>query len=90
MVHVASGACVLAGIATYVGIAIRKRLRPLLWAGGLMGAQLINVAAMTPAQEFRYAFGIYLLSLMSLPFWWLIIRPYEAAIEPVGRLDSSS
>lgn len=81
---------VLAGIATYVGIAIRKRLRPLLWAGGLMGAQLINVAAMTPTQEFRYAFGIYLLSLMSLPFWWLIIRPYEAAIEPVGRLDSSS
>ncbi len=81
---------VLAGIATYVGMAVRRRLRPLLWAGGLIGAQLLNVAAMTPAHEFRYAFGIYLLSLMSLPFWWLIIRPYEAAIEPVGRLDSSS
>jgi hypothetical protein len=79
---------ILAGIATYIGVAIRRRLRPLLWAGGLIGAQLLNVAAMTPAHEFRYAFGIYLLCLMSLPFWWLIARPGEAAIERADRLDS--
>jgi len=76
---------VLAGIATYLAIAIRRRLRPLLWAGGLIGAQLLNVAAMTPAHEFRYAFGIYLLCVMSLPFWWLVVRPDEAEI--VGRVD---
>jgi hypothetical protein len=76
---------ILAGLATYIGIAVRRRLRPLLWAGGLIGAQLVNVAAMTPAHEFRYAFGIYLLCLMSLPFWWLIVRPDEAEI--AARVD---
>jgi len=30
------------------------------------------------------------LCLMSLPFWWLIGQPGEAAIEPVHPLDSSS
>jgi len=81
---------VLVGIATYIGIGVRRRLRPLLWAGGLIGAQLLNVAAMTPAHEFRYAFGVYLLCLMSLPFWWLIIRPDEALIgPPLRQLDSS-
>ena len=79
---------ILAGIITYFGVAVRRRLRPLLWAGGLIGAQLLNVAAMTPAHEFRYAFGIYLLCLMSLPFWWLIARPGAASIESAGRLDS--
>jgi len=71
---------ILAGIITYAGVAFRRRLRPLLWAGGLIGAQLLNVAAMTPSHEFRYAFGIYLLCLMSLPLWWLIARPATARI----------
>ncbi len=71
---------ILAGIATYLGIAFRSSLRPLLWGGALMAAQLLNVALTTPAQEFRYAFGIYVLSLMSLPVWWLIIRPEETSI----------
>ena len=72
---------ILAGIATYLGIAVRKPLRPLLWGGALIAAQLVNVALTTPAQEFRYAFGIYVLSLMSLPLWWLIVRPDQATIE---------
>ncbi len=76
---------ILAGIATYIAVAVRRRLRPLLWAGGLIGAQLLNVAAMTPAHEFRYAFGLYLLCLMSLPLWWLIVRPSDAAVEPARR-----
>ena len=71
---------ILAGIATYVGIALRRSLRPLLWGGALMAAQLLNVALTTPAQEFRYAFGIYVLSLLSLALWWLIIRPEKASI----------
>ncbi len=71
---------ILAGIATYVAIAFRRRLRPLLWAGALIAAQFINVAATTPAQEFRYAFGLYVLSLLSLPLWWLVIRPESAHV----------
>ncbi|MGZ8786071.1 MAG: DUF6020 family protein, partial [Acidimicrobiia bacterium] len=43
------------------------RVRRLLWAAVPLVAQIVNVAATSPAQEFRYAFGIYLLSLLSLP-----------------------
>lgn len=75
---------IFAGIVTFVGVAARRRLRPLLWAGGLIGAQLVNVAALSPTHEFRYAFGIYLLSLMGLPLWWLIARPDGAIIDPVS------
>jgi hypothetical protein len=83
---------ILAGIATYVGIVLRRPLRPLLWGGALLMAQLVNVAATTPAQEFRYAFGIYLISLLSLPLWWLIVRPQAASIatdEPASADDGS-
>ena len=44
---------------------------------------------MTPSHEFRYAFGIYLLCLMSLPLWWLVVRPADASIEPMRPLDST-
>jgi hypothetical protein len=71
---------ILAGLATYVAIALRKPLRPLLWGGALAAAQLINVAATTPAQEFRYAFGLYLIAAMSLPMWWLVVRPEDAEL----------
>ncbi len=69
-----------AGIATYLGIAFRRRLRPLLCPGGLILAQLVNAAGTTPAQEFRFAFGVYLLSLASLPLLWLVVRPDDARI----------
>lgn len=75
---------VWAGILTYGALALRRRLRPLLWPGSLIAAQLLNAAATTPAQEFRFAFGVYLLCLASLPLWWLILRPDDAAIAPVS------
>jgi hypothetical protein len=60
------------GILTYVGVAFRRRLRPILWAAVLIAAQTLNVAATSPAQEFRFAFGIYLLMWLSLPLAWLV------------------
>ncbi len=69
-----------AGIITYLGIALRRRLRPLLWPGALIAAQLVNAAGTTPAQEFRFAFGVYLLALASLPLLWLVARPDDAEI----------
>jgi hypothetical protein len=71
---------ILIGIATYIAIAFRAPLRPLLWAGAPAAAHLANVALTTPAQEFRYAFGIYLVMLMSIPLWWLVVRPQDASI----------
>jgi len=74
---------ILIGLGTYLGIALRPRLRPLLWGGILAAVQLINVVATTPAQEFRYAFGLYLMTLMSLPLLWLIFRSQDANIAKV-------
>jgi hypothetical protein len=68
------------GILTYVGIALRRRLRPILWAAVLIAAQMLNVAATSPAQEFRFAFGIYLLMWLSVPLAWLVFRPSEATL----------
>ena len=75
---------ILAAIVTYAAIALRRPLRPLLWGGALGAAQLINVVATVPAQEFRYALGLYLIGLMSLPLWWLIIRPGDTRIATKG------
>jgi len=69
-----------AGIVTYAAIAYRKRLRMLLWPGAFILAQIVNVALTTPAQEFRYAFGIYVMALLSLPLLWLVARPEDASL----------
>lgn len=71
---------VLLGLATYLGVALRPALRPLLWGGALVVAHVFNVALTTPATEYRYAFGISLVCLMSLVLWWLIARPQDAAV----------
>jgi len=71
-----------AALATYAAIAYRRRLRVLLWPGGLILAHIINVAATTPAQEFRYAFGIYVMALLSLPLLFLVANPLEASLVP--------
>lgn len=52
--------------AGYVLLAARRRWR-LLLPGALLAAQLINVAALSPAQEFRYAFGLYVMAWLSVP-----------------------
>ncbi|MGH9052841.1 MAG: hypothetical protein ACRDWX_07515, partial [Acidimicrobiia bacterium] len=65
--------------ATYAGLAAR-RLWPLLWPGGLLLFQLLNVVLTTTGQEFRFAFPIYLLSWLSLPLAWLVVRPAQARL----------
>jgi hypothetical protein len=73
-------------IAVYAGIAWRRRLRVLLLGGALLAAQTFNVAATTPAQEFRFAFGIYVVALLSVPLLWLVARPLDASLaDPQGR-----
>ncbi len=72
--------------ATYAAIAWRRRLRVLLLGGALIACQIANVALTTPAQEFRFAFGIYLMGLLSLPLLWLVARPHDASVsDPQGE-----
>lgn len=72
----------LLGILTYVALWFRRPLKPLRWITVLFGIHLANVFFTSPSHEFRYAFGLYLMALASLPLWYLIVSPDKAAIEP--------
>lgn len=70
----------LAGLATFGAVAWRKKLRPLSWVGILFILHLANVFFTSPSHEFRYAYGLYLIALASLPLWYLIADPSRARI----------
>ncbi|HSG80201.1 MAG TPA: DUF6020 family protein [Acidimicrobiia bacterium] len=72
------------GIATYLALARRRRLRPLLWPGLLFATHLLNVAATTPAQEFRFAYPLYLVALLGVPLLSLATWPERATLAPLG------
>jgi hypothetical protein len=67
--------------ATFGALAWRRRLGPLALVVALIGAQILNVMLTTPAQEFRFGFGIYLMCLLSVPLAWLT-RPGAGVAEP--------
>lgn len=71
---------VIAGLITYAAVWRRRRLRPLGWIGLLFIIHLANVFGTSPSQEFRYAFGLYLISLASIPIWYLIADPSRAKL----------
>ena len=73
---------VLAGLVTFGALWWRRRLRPLTWIGILFVIHLGNVFSTSPSPEFRYAYGLYLISLASLPLWYLIADPKRAQISP--------
>ena len=62
----------LAGLATFAAIWARRRLRPLRLIGALFVLHLANVFFTSPSHEFRYAFGLYLVALASLPLWLFV------------------
>lgn len=67
-------------LATYLGIALRRRLRPLLWPGMLVVAQGLTLTLTPLAQDFRFAYGLYLMSWLTLPLAWLVVRPGQAEV----------
>ena len=71
---------ILFGLITYVAAWRRRELRPLGWIGLLFVIHLGNVFITSPSHEFRYAFGLYLISLASIPLWYLIANPARARI----------
>jgi len=62
-----------AGMVSYGLLAFRRDKRFRL-AAVLFFTQLANVALTTSVQEFRYAFGVYLLGLLSVPLVWVAFR----------------
>jgi hypothetical protein len=71
---------VLLGLITYAAVWWRRTLRPLEWIGLFFVIHLGNVWATSPSHEFRYAFGLYLISLASVPLWYLIANTERAKI----------
>ncbi len=69
---------VLFGLITYGAVWRRRELRPVAWIGLLFVIHLANVFITSPSHEFRYGFGLYLISLASIPLWYLIIDPARA------------
>ncbi len=71
---------VLFGLLTFASLWRKEKLRPLSWIGLLFVLQLGNVFITSPSHEFRYAFGLYLFTLASVPLWYLIANPSRARI----------
>lgn len=64
----------IATAATLFALGARKGTRVLLLPGLLWAAHLFNVALTSPAQEFRYAYPLYLIGLLTVPLAWLTIK----------------
>ncbi len=70
----------LAALGTYGAVWSRRPLTPLRWIPLFFVIHLANVFVTSPSHEFRYAFGLYLMALASLPLWYLITDPERATI----------
>lgn len=53
------------------------RARRFLLPSALLVAHTINVIATTPAQEFRYAYPLYLMAALTLPLLWPALRAHR-------------
>ncbi|MFQ5948037.1 MAG: hypothetical protein ACE5KX_04160 [Acidimicrobiia bacterium] len=67
------GLLVWLAMATYVALAVRRRFR-LLWPGAAFAAHLVALVVTAASPAFRYALGIYLISLLSLPLALMVFR----------------
>ena len=54
------------------------RARRFLLPSALLVAHTLNVMATTPAQEFRYAYPLYLMAALTLPLLWPALRTRES------------
>ena len=75
---------VLVGLVTLGSVASRRKLAPLRWVGVLYLIHLANLILTSPAHEFRYAYGLYLLALASLPLWYLVVDPDRSRLVSTG------
>ncbi len=69
----------LPALAAVVVFAFRDRR--FLIPSTLLVAHTINVVATSPAQEFRYAYPLYLMAALTLALLWPILRHRTESIE---------
>jgi hypothetical protein len=70
---------IVAALAGYGVVLIRKSVRRWTLPGVVLVVHTINVVVTSPAHEFRYAFPLYLVAWLSLPLLiWTMGRPQEA------------
>ena len=67
----------LPALGATVVFAVRRRGRRFLLPSAIFVAHALNVAATSPAQEFRYAYPLYLLSALTLTLLWPTLRAEE-------------
>ena len=80
---------VLAGLVTLGFVAWRRDLAPLRWIGAFYVIHLANLVLTSPAHEFRYAYGLYLIALASLPLWYLVADPGRSRLVSSGMLGAA-
>ena len=68
---------VIPGLAAVIAFAFRPRARRFLLPSALFAAHIVNVMATSPAQEFRFAYPLYLLAALTLTLLWPMLRPGE-------------
>lgn len=76
---------ILAGMATFAAVMSRRPLRPLGWLALFWAMHLGNVILTSPAHEFRYAYGLWLISLVSIPLWALVADPGRSRMLATDR-----
>lgn len=77
------GLAIVGGIGGIVWLSLRRRLGGLGLAVALFLAQMANVALTTPAQEFRFAFGLYLMG-------WIWVAVAVARLMPLTEGEKPS
>jgi hypothetical protein len=73
----------LPALAAVAVFAVLPRARRFLLPSSVLVAHTLNVAATSPAQEFRYAFPLYLLAVLTLTLLWPALAGSRSP-EPVG------
>jgi len=77
------GLAIVGGLAVLAWMGWRRRLNGLGPGIALFGFQLANVAVTTPAEEFRFAFGLYVIGLL-----WIAVA--VARLLPPGSRSKST
>ncbi len=65
---------VMPALAAVIVFAIVPKARRLLVPSALFVGHVVNVVVTTPAQEFRYAYPLYLVGLLTLTLLWPVVR----------------
>jgi len=81
---------ILPALAAVALFAIRHRARRFLIPSALLVAHVANVMATSPAQEFRFAYPLYLMSALTLTLLWPTLRSEEGVELKLSRHSTNA